>query len=133
VNTSTATPDNIKYSRQVDVTDKVRVLVLKVEPKTGTALWRAVDDGEVCYVSGKLVYTAETHVGENNDEDDPLRALKIGLEIPPHIRVRRLDAGNGRVLWQHYQKRAPLDVRFEANTFQILFKHEMQVLRFFTL
>jgi len=63
----------------------------------------------VSYVSGKFIYTADAHPGENTDEDSLLN-LKIGLEIPPHIRIQRLDPGNGRVLWQHYQKRAPLDV-----------------------
>jgi hypothetical protein len=55
------------------------------------------------------------------------------FDIPPHIRVRRLDLGSGRVLWQHYEKRAPLDVRFERNSFQVLFKHEVQNIRFISL
>ena len=130
VNTTTATPDNVKYSRQVDVTDKILPLVLKVDPKTGKTLWRAQDDGLVSHVAGKIVYTMEAHQGQNPNDNNPLADLTSIFEIPPHIRVRRLNAGDGRVLWQHYQKRAPLDVRFEGNSFQVLFKREAQVLRF---
>jgi len=34
------------------------------------------------------------------------------------------------VMWEHVQKRAPLDVEFDQNTIQLVFKHEVQVLRF---
>jgi len=45
VNTSTANPETIKYSRQIDVTEKTKPLVLKVEPKTGKTLWKAENTG----------------------------------------------------------------------------------------
>jgi hypothetical protein len=129
VNTTTATPDNIKYSRQIDVGDKLRPVVLKVEAKTGKTLWRAVDEGLVCYVSGKFLYTAEAHQGQG-PANEAFAELTAMFDIPPHIRVRRLDPGSGRSLWQHYQKRAPLDVRFDRNSFQVLFKHEVQSIRY---
>jgi hypothetical protein len=132
VNTTTATPDNIKYSRQIDVSDKLRELVLKVEAKTGKTLWRAVDEGLVAYVSGKFLYTVDAHPGQGS-ANELFAELTSMFDIPPHIRVRRLDLGSGRVLWQHYQKRAPLDVRFERNSFQVLFKHEVQNIRFISL
>jgi hypothetical protein len=132
VNTTTATPDSVKYSRQIDVTDKTRPLVLKVDSKTGKTLWGAVDEGLVSYISGSLIYTAESHPGQNQDEEDLLN-IKTVFDIPAHIRIKRLDAGNGRVLWQHYQKRYPLDVRFEKNCIHLLFQKEMQVLKFIWL
>jgi hypothetical protein len=55
------------------------------------------------------------------------------FQIPPHVRIRRLDTGNGRVLWQHYQKRFPLDVRYDKNSIHFLFKREVQVLKFILL
>jgi hypothetical protein len=127
VNTSTATPESIKFSRQIDVTQKVKELVLKLDPKTGKTLWKAEHEGHVSYVSGKFVYTAEAHPGEQEDED---ALIKVGMLIPAHIRIKRLDPGNGRVLWEHYQQRAPLDVQFDKNSFQLLFKKEAQILKF---
>lgn len=132
VNTTTATPEKVVYSRQIDVSDKLKMLVLKVDAKSGKPLWRAVDEGLVSYVSGKFVYTTEAHPGQGS-ANELFSELTMIFTIPPHIRVRRLDAGNGRVLWQHYQKRAPLDVRFDRNSFQVLFKHEAQTIRFLSL
>jgi hypothetical protein len=132
VNTSSATPDNLKYSNQIDVTEKVHPVVLKVEPKTGATLWRANNDGRISYISGKLVYTVESHQGDDDDADG-LIGIETVFHVPPHIRIRRLDAGNGRVLWQHYQKRCPLDVRFDRNSIHLLFKKEAQVLKYILL
>ena len=132
VNTTSATPDNLKYSNQIDVTEKIHPVVLKVEPKTGKTLWRANNDGEVSYVSGKLVYTVESYHGDDDDADG-LLGVETVFHIPPHVRIRRLDAGNGRVLWQHYQKRFPLDVRYDKNSIHLLFKKEVLVLKFILL
>jgi len=132
VNTTSATPDNLKYSNQIDVTEKVHPIVLKVEPKTGRTLWRANNDGVVSYVSGKLVYTIESYPGDD-DEANGLLGVETVFHVPPHVRIRRLDAGNGRVLWQHYQKRFPLDVRYDKNSIHLLFKKEVQVLKFILL
>ena len=37
---------------------------------------------------------------------------------------------DGQVLWEHDQERAPLDVRFKDNFIQIVFKKEVQVLKY---
>jgi hypothetical protein len=132
VNTTSATPDNLKYSRQIDVTDKIHPVVLKVEAKTGKTLWRVNNEGTVNYVSGKLVYTAESHPGDD-DEADGLLGVNTIFHIPAHVRIKRLDAGNGRVLWQHYQPRYPLDVRYDQNSIHLLFKKEVQILKFIYL
>jgi hypothetical protein len=132
VNTSSATPDNLKYSNQIDITQKVHPVVLKVEPKTGKTLWRANNDGAVCYVAGKLVYTIESYHGDDDDADG-LMGVETVFHVPPHVRIRRLDASNGRVLWQHYQKRFPLDVRYDKNSIHLLFRKEVQVLKFILL
>jgi outer membrane protein assembly factor BamB len=135
VNSTTASPDSLKYSKQIDITTKVTSQVLKVDPATGKTLWAVLNEGMVTYISGKLIYTAESSAGDDFDEDEDSRVLgvKTGFEIPAHIRLKRLDAGNGRVLWEHYQKRYPLDVHFDRNTIQLLFKKEVQNLRFTVL
>jgi hypothetical protein len=133
VNSTTASPDVIKYSKQIDITTKVDSQVLKVDPETGKTLWYALNEGMVAYVWGKFIYTAESHQGNDTDEEDRVLGVTIGMEIPTHVRLKRLDAANGRVLWEHYQKRYPLDVHFDRNTIQLLFKKEVQNLRFIVL
>jgi hypothetical protein len=127
VNTTTASPESLKYSRQIDISQKTRQVVLKLDARTGKILWQTEPQGMVSYVSGKFVYTTESYEG---DEGGDGIGVKTGFEVPPHIRIQRLDPGNGRVLWEHYQRRAPLEVRFDANSIQLLFRKEMQLLKF---
>jgi hypothetical protein len=103
---------------------------MKVDPKTGKTLWRTENDGLVTYVSGKYIYTLESSQGEDGGM---LSGMKLASSIPPHIRIKRLKPSNGRVLWEHYQMRAPLDYHFDQNEIQILFRKELQVLRFMSL
>src|SRR5262249_18714352 len=130
VNTSTASPDSLRYTRQIDVSQKTHTLVIKVDPKTGKTLWRTENDGLVTYVSGKYIYTVESSQGE---EGGMLIGMKLASSIPPHIRIKRLKPSNGRVMWEHYDGRAPLDYHFDQNEIQVLFRKELQVLRFWSL
>ena len=130
VNTSTAGPDSLRYSRQIDVNRKTHTLVLKVDPKTGKSIWHTENDGQIAYLSGKYIYTVEYSQGEDTSG---MGLIKLGVEIPPHIRIKRLKPSNGRVMWEHYQMRAPLDYHFDQNEIQILFRKELQVLRFWSL
>jgi hypothetical protein len=136
VNSTTASPDTIKYSKQIDIGTKIDSQVLKVDPDTGKTLWAALNEGMVAYIWGKFVYTAESSAGDDFDSEDEMlgiRTVKTGMEIPAHVRLKRLDAGNGRVLWEHYQQRYPLDVHFDRNTIQFLFRKEVQYLKFVVL
>ena len=56
--------------------------------------------------------------------------VAMGVETKPYIRIRRINPRNGRVMWDYYQPRGPLDVRIQDNTFQLVLKKEVQVLRF---
>lgn len=52
------------------------------------------------------------------------------LEATSHLFQR---PANGRIMWEHFQQRAPLDVEFDKNTIRLVFKKEVQVLRFLAL
>jgi hypothetical protein len=131
VNTSTAGPDNIRFPRQIDITRRDTSQVVKVEAKTGKALWTAEPGGLVNYVSGKFLYTVRSYMPEEPDEDDPYAGEPPNT--PPYMRIKRLDPKNGRVMWEHFQQRAPVDVQFDKNTIRLVFKKEVQVLRFLAL
>jgi hypothetical protein len=36
-------------------------------------------------------------------------------------------------MWEHFQQRAPLDIQFDRNTIRLVFRKEVQVLRFLAL
>jgi len=127
VDTTTGSADKLKYSQQIDISDKSYPVILKVDAKSGKPLWRSERNGRLSHVFGKLIYTIEWHGG---DEDEVPSGPRLGIEMPPHIRIRRLSAGNGQPKWEYYQKRAPLNVDIEKNMIQLVFKKEMQVLKF---
>jgi hypothetical protein len=129
LNTTTASPDTIKYSRQIDVTQTIRAIILKMDPRVGKILWSVDPGGFVSYVSGRFIYVVQSYDADDQKENP----WSIGLEPKSHVWIRRLNPGNGRVMWEHYQDRAPLDVRFSGNTIQIVFKKEVQVLKFLSL
>ena len=126
VNTTTASPEKIRYSRQIDLSQKVSSVVLKVDSKNGKILWSADQVGLVDYVAGKIVLTVQSYQPDEEDSSTP----DTGLETPPYLRIRRLDAGNGHELWEYYQPRCPLDIGFNRNLIRLVFKKEVQVLKF---
>jgi outer membrane protein assembly factor BamB len=123
--------DSIRYSQQIDVSQKNYPVIMKIDPKNGKILWRSEQNGRLSHVFGKLIYTIEWHGGDEDEE--PSGYGLPGLQTPPHIRIRRLSAGDGRPKWEYYQKRAPINVDIQKNMIQLVFKREMQVLKFIAL
>ncbi len=97
VNTSTASPDTLKYANQIDLTRKNSPIVMKVDAKSGKALWAAQPGGPVAYVSGKYVYTLLAY-NPYEDDEHPIE-LKTGFETLPYISVKRLNPKNGHQMW----------------------------------
>jgi len=133
VNTTTASPDSIKYSKQIDISEKVSNEVLKVDSSNGKVLWRTQPGGLVNYLHGKVILVVQSSglTGPHDDEEDsggPMSAFTA----PPHLRIRRLNPRNGHEVWEYFQERAPLDVGFDNNTVRLVFKKEVQVLKFMT-
>jgi hypothetical protein len=130
VNTTTADPESIKYSRQIDITKKIDAILLKIDPPTGKTLWTTKPGGFISYLSGNFIYTVEIY--DPGEEANRLADIAGMTPTPPRVQIRRISPSDGRVLWEHTQERAPLDVRFKDNYIQIVFKKEVQVLKFFS-
>ena len=128
VNSTTASPDTIKYSRQIDVTEKTSAVILKLDPQKGTTLWSAEPGGQISHLSGKFIYTISSYQPDD-DEDNPYTP-DTGFEKLPYMKIKRINPKNGRVMWEHFQQRCPLDAQFEKNSIQLVFKKEVQVLKF---
>jgi hypothetical protein len=131
VNATTASHESLKYSRQIDLSQKVTSVVLKVDSHNGRILWSNPSSGMITYASGKYLFAVQQYMQEE-EEDNPYKP-ETGFEALPYLRIRRLNPANGREMWQHFEQRAPLDVGFDKNTIRLVFKKEVEVFRFFSL
>jgi outer membrane protein assembly factor BamB len=132
VNTTTASPDTLKYANQIDITRKDATVVMKIDPRTGQGLWTEHLGGMISYVSGKFIYTTHSNQADDDEEND----LSMGNIMGPRsssLSIKRINPKNGHVMWEHCQDRAPLEVQFDQNTIRLVFRKEVQVLRFLAL
>ena len=128
VNTTSGNPDDIKYSRQIDITKSTDDILLKLDPKNGKTLWSVKPGGFISYLSGKFIYTVQSYDPNPTDSDQS----DMTLQKPAYLRIARVSPNNGRILWEHQQDRCPLNVRFNDNSIELIFKREVQVLKFLT-
>ena len=130
VNTTTAGPDTIKYSNQIDITRKAASVVMKVDPQTGKGLWTSRVGGLVNYASGPFIYTVQSYQAEDNESGTSMDAV---MGQGSFMCITRVNPKNGRVMWKYPDSRAPLDVQFDKNTIRLVFRKEVEVLRFHSL
>ena len=132
VNTTTGNPDDIKYSRQIDLSRKTEAVLFKLDPKTGKTLWSIKPDGYVSYLSGKSIYIVDSY-DPNPTDEDVLNDMTASLQKPPFLHISRIRPADGHILWEYADHdRCPIDVRFQENFIQLIFKREVQVLRYLT-
>ena len=131
VNTTTGNPDEIKYSRQIDISKSTDDVLLKIDPKTGKTLWSVKPGGFISYLSGKFIYTVQSY-DPNPTDEEPMNDL--ALQKPAYFRIARINPENGRIMWEYYDSRdrCPVDVRFKDNSIELVFKREVQVLKYLT-
>ncbi|HEX7654399.1 MAG TPA: hypothetical protein VF607_12895, partial [Verrucomicrobiae bacterium] len=130
VNTTSRSLDDIKYARQIDIGKQTDDVLMKLEPKTGKTLWTVKPGGVISYLHGKFIYTIQSFDPNPTDEEE--NDMTSGLSKPAYLRIARIDPKSGRLLWEHYQDRCPVDVNFTDNSIQLIFKREVQVLRYLT-
>jgi hypothetical protein len=132
VNTTTGNPDDIKYSRQIDINKSTAAVLLKIEAATGKILWRTTPGGFVSYLSGKFIYAIQSY-DPNPTDQEVLTDSVIDLQKPAYLRIVRIDPRDGRILWDHEQDRCPVAMQFDQNSIELIFKREVQVLKYLVL
>jgi hypothetical protein len=132
VNTTTGNPDDIKYSRQIDINKSTAAVLLKIEAATGKILWRTTPGGFVSYLSGKFIYAVQSY-DPNPTDQEVLTDSVIDLQKPAYLRIVRIDPKDGRILWDHEQDRCPVAMQFDQNSIELIFKREVQVLKYLVL
>jgi hypothetical protein len=130
VNSTTADLESIRYSRQIDINKKTAASVLHINCKTGKVLWNVQPGGFVSHVEGKFVFCFASHQAEDLDPDS-LTTLPGMLNS--EMDLRRLEPGSGKVAWDYAEQRAPLSVRFKGNIVELVFRREVEVLKFLSL
>ncbi len=131
VNTTSGNPDDIKYARQIDINKQTDDVLLKLDPKSGKTLWSIKPGGFISYLQGKYIYTVQTY---DPNPEDAEQMSDMAITKPAYFRIARVNPKNGRILWEYYdaKDRCPLNVRFNANTIELVFKREVQVLKYLT-
>ncbi|MFO1477082.1 MAG: PQQ-binding-like beta-propeller repeat protein [Verrucomicrobiota bacterium] len=126
VNTTTASPESVKFSNQIDINRNDRPVIFKVDPANGRVLWSTTLSGYVQYVSGPYLYTVQSHRASARELEDSI--YRVGPTKTSFVTITRLNPATGKPLWVHSQPRGPLDVRFDKNRVEIVFRKEVQVL-----
>jgi hypothetical protein len=129
VNSTTADLESIKFSRQIDISKKTDASVLHIDCKTGKVMWNVQPGGFVSHVDGKFVFCYASHQAPDLDPDS-LTTLPGMLNS--EMDLRRLDPKSGKIDWDYAEQRAPLSVRFKGNIIELVFRKEVEVLKFLT-
>ena len=130
VNTTTGSPDDVKYSRQIDVNRQTENVVSKIDPKAGKILWTAKPGGFVSYLSGKFIYVIDSYDPNPTDAD---QMSDMAIQKPAYLRIARVRPSDGKIMWEYYDRgRAPVSWRFDNNSIELIFKREVQLLRYVT-
>jgi len=126
VNTTTAGPESIQYSEQINVHEKVHALILKVAPATGKVIWRQESIGDACILSGKFLYATKLSIAYAalRFEEGPDRAFILRL----------LNPSNGNQIWEYkLVNRSIVKTEVQNNWILLQFDDEVKVLKFFSL
>jgi hypothetical protein len=131
VNTTTGSPDDVKYSKQIDVSRAPEAVVMKIEEKTGKVAWKVSPEGFVAYVKGKYIYTVKSNDPDPFDEQDHDETA-AAINLKPFMLIMRMNPSDGRILWKYPEERAPLAVQFQDNSIELVFKTSVEVLKYVT-
>ena len=104
--------------------------MLRVDCKTGKVFWTVQPGGFVSHVDGKFVFCFASHQAPDDQDPDSLTTVRVENSA---MDIRRLDPKTGKQVWDYADQRAPLSVRFKGNVIELVFRKEVQVLKFLTL
>jgi len=130
VATTTAGVDQIKYSEEISINEKIRPVLMKVDPATGAIIWQKDRVGQEIFVSGKYLYATQSQISGL----DRFSAMTGGGgSAPVHSRVYRVDPDNGKELWEFYRPKPPQGVEPRDNRIQLQYGNEILMVNYFSL
>jgi hypothetical protein len=127
VNSTSGDLDTIRYSRQIDIGKKIAAEALRIDCKTGKVYWKVRPGGLISHVEGKYVFCFASHQADDLDPDS-LTTMPGMLDSA--MAIRRLNPKTGSIVWDYSEQRCPLSVRFNGNIVELVFRKEVEVLKF---
>lgn len=126
VNTTTAGPESIQYTEEVNIHEKVHSLILDVAPPTGKVIWRQESIGDLCMLSGKFLYATKVSTA--------YAALRFEQGPDVIYNLRLLNPSTGNEIWNFRQgNRQVSNTEVQNNWIMIQCEDEVMVLKFFSL
>lgn len=134
INTSSAAPDSIQYSDQINF-DKTDAVLLKVDAKTGTTVWKSVNHGQQTFLSGKYVYGTSSFVGGMALGNGLRDALGMASSGPSYFHMYRIDPKDGKLIWDYGKNEdgPPDQIDFQNNKILMNYGKEIRVMKFLQL
>jgi outer membrane protein assembly factor BamB len=132
VNTTTASPDSLKYRNQIDITRKDNDVAMKIDTQTGKILWRTdLLGGLINYVSGNYLFAVHSYRADTDENSGPYTADSVSGRTS-FLSIKRINPKTGKAMWEYTDDRSPLEIRFNGNIIRLVYRKEVQVLRFMT-
>lgn len=124
--TSTASPEQIQYSQQINLRDKVKPVVMKLDAASGKVKWRQEAVGEELMRSGKFLYATRVSM--------TYALLRLEEGPDTHYNLNLLDPSSGDVIWNfHRGNRRVIKTEVQNNWILLHMEDEVVVLKFFSL
>ncbi|MDB6016143.1 MAG: Pyrrolo-quinoline quinone, partial [Pedosphaera sp.] len=126
LDTTSAGPETIKFSQEVNIHNKTEPVTMKVSATTGKVLWRLLAIGDGCIISGKFVYT--TRISQ--------QVAFLHLEDGPdtHYNLNLLKPSTGSRIWNYHLGNQPvMKTEIQKNWILIQTRDQVLVLKFFSL
>ncbi len=117
--------DHLLNSKSTDPEKQFQPVILKLDPANGKSLWDLPRRTQSCRASGKFIYAMDASMGEPG--------TLTRRPTPEYMKLYRLENETGLVRWEHYDKRMPLSWDCQDNTIVLLFRNELQIVKFLSL
>jgi outer membrane protein assembly factor BamB len=130
VATTTAGPDQIKYSEEISINEKIHPVLMKVDPSSGAIIWQKDRLGQEIFISGKYVYATQSRI---SGMDHFSAMTSGGGDAPVHSRLYRVDPDNGKDLWEFYRPKPPQSVDPRENRLLLQYGNEILMVKYFSL
>jgi hypothetical protein len=126
VDSTTAGPESIQYSQQVNLHDKIHPLLVRIDPATGKAIWKLESVGDHALLAGKFLYSVRN--------SRSWVALRLEEGPDRHFYLKLLDPASGKEIWSMHKGNVNI-IKTEVRDNWIMIQEDDKVLvyKFFSL
>ena len=128
VDTTTAAPESVQFSQQVNLREQDHRVIMQVDANSGKILWRSEYPGYYFHAmpAGKFLYSAR--MWQTQD------ALKLEEGPDSHFNLKLLEPANGKMVWNYpLTNRRLVRAEVQQNWVLLQFEDQVLVLKFFSL